>query len=82
MTTPIRTAEQWADALDALMQRTGHSAGTLISHGYADGEICGVVLLPEHPEADDEHAVIAGEGVDGETWVVGYRAQDGCWSAL
>jgi len=79
---PIRTAEDWADALDTLMQRTGQSAGDLISHGYADGEICGILLNPEHPAADDEHGVIVGDGPGGEKWIVRYDAQSGYWRTM
>jgi hypothetical protein len=71
------TATEWADALDAEMSRTGQSAGDLISQGYAKGHILGVVLEPEHPEADDERAVIVSE----QGWVVRYNAQAGYWTA-
>lgn len=74
----ITTAVEWADALDAEMSRTGQSAGDLISHGYADGQVLGVVLDPEHEAADDERGVI----VSSFGWVVRYMAQSGCWSAV
>ena len=67
----------WADAVDAEMRCTGQDAGTLISFGYANGEICGVTLEPEHPAADDERGVIVSE----QGWVVGYDAQSGYWTA-
>lgn len=76
---PPRTAGQWADALDEMMRATGRSAGDLISHAYANGQILGVTLNPEHEDADDERAVIVGDGPDGELWVIRYIEQLGHW---
>lgn len=73
----ISSAEEWADALDEEMERTGQDAGTLISHGYASGQICGVELDPQHPDVDDERAVIASTC----GWVVGYDHQSHYWTA-
>lgn len=73
----ISSAEEWADAIDKEMKRTGQDPGTLISLGYANGQICGIVLDPQHPDADDERAVIASTS----GWVVGYDPQSRYWTA-
>lgn len=73
----IATAQEWADALDTHQKETGQDAGTIVSFGYADGEILGVVLDPSHPDADDEHGVIASE----QGWVVRYNRSAGWWEA-
>ena len=73
----IATAQEWADALDAHQKETGSSAGEIVSTGYANGQILGVTLDPNHPDADDERAIIASE--DG--WVVRYIPQSGWWEA-
>jgi prevent-host-death family protein len=73
----ITTAAQWADALDAMINRPGQTAGDLIGFGYANGELAGVTLDPEHPDADDERGVV----VSDSGWVVGYDAQSGYWRA-
>ncbi|MFO7275207.1 MAG: hypothetical protein DIU55_010080, partial [Bacillota bacterium] len=73
----ISSAEEWADALDEEMERTGQDAGTLISLGYANGQLCGVELDPQHPEANDERGVIASL----QGWVVEYDPQTRCWTA-
>jgi hypothetical protein len=75
------TADAWADALDAEMKRTGRSVGDLISHGYADGQLLGVPLSPEHENADDEGGVVVGDAPDGSTWTVRYNQQTGWWEA-
>lgn len=74
----ITTAQEWADALDAHQQETGDSAGEIISSGYANGQILGVTVDPNHPDADDERAVIASAG----GWVVRYVPQSGWWEAV
>lgn len=74
----ITSAREWADALDAHQKETGQGAGDLISFGYADGQILGVALNPNHPEADDERAVIVSE----QGWVVRYDPQSGWWEAV
>jgi prevent-host-death family protein len=76
-TTTPTDATEWADALDAEMSHTGQSAGDLISHGYANGQIAGIELDPEHPDADDERGVIASTS----GWVVRYDAQTKYWTA-
>lgn len=73
----ISTAQEWADALDAHQKETGQSAGDIVSFGYADGQILGVVLDPNHPAADDEHAVVASE----QGWVVRYSHSARWWEA-
>lgn len=78
----IASADQWADALDAEMRRTGQAASGMISFGYASGQICGVLLNPEHPDADDQAGVIVGDAPDGSTWTVRYSAETGYWSAV
>lgn len=74
----ITTAQEWADALDAHQKETGSSAGEIISSGYANGQILGVTVDLNHPDADDERAVIASEG----GWVVRYVPQPGWWEAV
>ena len=76
--TEISSPEEWADALDREMKLTGHDPGTLISLGYASGQICGIELDPQNPEISDERGIIA--SVNG--WVVGYDPQARCWTAL
>lgn len=71
------SAQDWADALDAHQKETGRSAGEIISAGYADGQILGVVLNPRHPDADDERAVFVSEA----GWVVRYVPQSDWWEA-
>jgi hypothetical protein len=63
------------------MKRTGRSVGDLISHGYADGQLLGVPLSPEHENADDEGGVVVGDAPDGSTWTVRYNQQTGWWEA-
>lgn len=73
----IASASEWADALDAEMKHTGQDVGTLIRVGYANGQVCGIILDPEHSDADDERGVIA----SAQGWVVEYDAQSGYWTA-
>jgi hypothetical protein len=75
---PIATAQEWADAIDAHQKVTGDSAGDIVSTGYADGEVCGVVLDPNHPQADDDRAVIASD----QGWVVRYNHSARWWEAV
>jgi hypothetical protein len=77
-TPDITSASDWADALDAHQKETGSSAGEIISTGYADGQILGVTLDSNHPDADEERAVIASEG----GWVVRYVPQSDWWEAV
>ena len=74
----ISSPEEWANALDREMERTGLDAGTLISFGYSNGQLCGIELDPQSPKADDERAVIASTS----GWVVGYDPQTRCWIDL
>lgn len=74
----IATAQDWADALDTHQKETGQSAGEIISVGYADGRILGVVLDVNHPDADGERAVIVSEN----GWVVRYVSQSGWWETV
>ena len=74
----IATAQDWADALDTHQKETGQSAGEVISNGYADGQILGVALDVDHPDADDERAVIASES----GWVVRYVPQSSWWEVV
>lgn len=76
------TAAEWADALDAEMQRTDQSAGDMISVGYANGQLLGVLLNPEHPDADDQAGVIVGDAPDGAKWTVRYEPSTGYWTAV
>jgi len=73
----ISSPEEWADALDREMKRTGHDPGTLISRGYAAGQICGIELDPQNPEADDARGIIAATN----GWIVGYDPRARCWTA-
>ncbi|MEC3994027.1 hypothetical protein VSR01_10900 [Actinacidiphila sp. DG2A-62] len=73
----ITNAQEWADALDAHQKEAGQSVGDIISFGYADGEILGVVLDPNHPDADDERAIVA----SAQGWVVRYNHSTGWWEA-
>ncbi|RNF81162.1 hypothetical protein [Streptomyces botrytidirepellens] len=77
-TSKIASASEWAEALDAHQKETAQDVGTIISFGYADGQVLGVILDPNHPDADDERAVIASE----EGWVVRYVPQSGWWEAV
>lgn len=70
------SADEWTNRLDALKASTGQDAGTLISWGYADGNLCWVPLDPEHPDADDERGIVASAD-----WVVGYDRESEYWTA-
>lgn len=72
---PIASAQEWADALDAHQKETGWSVGDIVSFGYADGEILGVVL---DPNASDEHGVIASE----QGWRIWYNHSAGWWEPV
>lgn len=74
----ISSAHEWADALDAHQKETGDSAGEIVSTGYADGDILGIALDPNHPAADDERASIASEG----GWVIRYVPESGWWEVV
>jgi len=69
------SAAEWADALDAFQAATGMSAGELISWAYTGGTLCWVPIDPEHPEAEDNATLAAGD------WVVRYDEQAGYWTA-
>ena len=74
----ISTAQEWAAAIDTHMHETGESAGTIMSFGYADGQILDVPLDPNHPQADDERCVIA----SAQGWVIWYNAPNGWWETV
>lgn len=72
--TPTTSAE-WADALDA-EQRNHADAGDMVSHGFAQGALCGI---PLDPEADDDYSrrLVSADG----RMVVRYDEQQGYWMA-
>lgn len=74
----ITSAETWADALNQHMHETQRSPFDVLSFGYAAGQLLGIVLDAEHPDADDQRAVLVSE--DG--WVVRYNPQLAHWEAL
>lgn len=74
---PFANAQEWADALDTYQKETEQSPGDIVSFGYADGTILGVALDPNHPDADDDRAVVVSE----QGWIVRYNRQAGWWEA-
>jgi hypothetical protein len=60
------------------MSRTGLGAGSLISHAYATGQICGIVIDPNNTEADEDRGVLVSKD---HGWVIRYFAPNRCWIA-
>jgi hypothetical protein len=75
---PIACADDWADALDKYQTDHAMSAGDLVSHACAAGEVVGITLDPRHPAADDERPHLAADN----GWVVRYAPKYGWWEGV